>query len=416
MILLLLLALCPNLAYAEQVERFAEIEDFDEANRIDNNLDGITDESRDIPTKVDGAGVVEHNVLDVQTVLKLSGNWFINEDFSRVKPDGDVTTDIVIAKHNRKLEPFYRFRPSIESRLKFNLYDDIRLDVPILFSYEGFYPQLALDQLNTQAKEMDQKLARIVDIKIGFWFDWYAVSFFKIGLRGGHENILGHAFVIKNKIYNDKNGVHEKGFDVIDYNVLLFNEFLVRPVSWFSFEPEIRLGVEKGYLSPGDTKMADVIFYVKLLLPVKFEFRFIDTLKLKLKSEISGDKAFSGTGNIDNGKIGALEGYGLLAKQAIELEYKLLKFAAIRIPLSFGYCGRFFEDDSVTFNPSMKLSTAPSIEVDLELFRGLFLIVDTELFYEFFTVKFTDSFIETNWSTSPVLKWGVGFRYNSTSH
>ena len=189
---------------------------------------------------------------------------------------------------------------------------------------------------------------------------------------------------------------------------------MFRPNENIKIEPEIRLGLRKGYEEIGKPTNVNTIFYVSLLAPFKFKYELMDDLHFKAKVELGGDKGFSGESSLREGKFGSSAGYGLYAKGGLELEYDIMETATFRFPVLVDCRHRLSVEDSFSVvKPALKMSTKPGIEVDFALFKNLHLLLDTELDYNFMKVTFADD-TDFKFLTSPIFKWGVGFRYDSS--
>ncbi|HCB63816.1 MAG TPA: hypothetical protein DEP20_00385 [Fusobacteria bacterium] len=379
---------------------FAEA-DFDE---IDRQEDNISDDFKPENFESD-------DVLDVQTIFKVNGKYFINEKFNSIKaPSVGSEENRDVNTVNSPMESFDGYSFQMENRFRFNLYDDIRFDIPLKMSYETAYPEEALAKLEDYGKMIN----RVVKVEIGFWLDWYALPFLKLGLRGAKDNNNGYFVELRNKLYLDRSRTHESGFDVLDWDGIIFGEFLFRPNENIKIEPEIRLGLRKGYEEIGKPTNVNTIFYVSLLAPFKFKYELMDDLHFKAKVELGGDKGFSGESSLREGKFGSSAGYGLYAKGGLELEYDIMETATFRFPVLVDCRHRLSVEDSFSVvKPALKMSTKPGIEVDFALFKNLHLLLDTELDYNFMKVTFADD-TDFKFLTSPIFKWGVGFRYDSS--
>lgn len=390
-----------SISFADE-EAFKDRDGDFEIDRVEYN---ITDENKPIDFK-------SENIMDIQSIFKFNGQYQINNDFTSIKePKVDAETNGNINDANKKIEGLENLELQFESRIKLNLYDDIRFDIPVAVSYLTSYPEDAISKLGNY----DKRLSRILDIKIGFWIDWFAMPYFKIGLRGGQDDHTGNAFILENKLYSDKSETHESGFDVTDWDMLMFGEFRFEATNWMRIEPEARLGIKKGYKAIGTGDDSNLIFYVKALIPVKMDYKIADDLRVKGKLAVIGDKGFSGESSKDEKRYGTDAGYGLNAKAACELEYKIISVAKLRVPLKADYKHRFAADEDKfgVFVPNIKVNTEPNVEIDFALFKNVYFVADVALDYDFFKATFGD---ETSYDflTSPTLKYGVGFRYDSS--
>lgn len=383
---LALLVFCAN--FFNVLSEDKVFKDFDEEKRIKDNLDLGTIEKRD-------------NILDVVTVFKLNNKIFLNNTFSDVKSaGGDTTTNENVESINKPLEKYNDYSAQLETGFKFHLYDDIKFVIPVKIEYNFNYNADAAAKLS----DLGTTINRIAKGQIGFWLDWNALDYLKLGIRGGQDNINGYAISLNNKIYISTNDI-TPGFDVKDWNVLIFSEFMFKPKSWAKIEPEARFIFRDGESTTLET---DIVFAINVQSPIKLEYKILKELKLKAKTTPLVEKSFSGKGS-----KGAEAGYLVSIKQSTELEYKIMDVAKVFLPLTGEYKGRFANSaDQKVDDPTFVFKTVPGIEIDVELFKGLSLIADGELDYKMYKMTFGDT-TTSKFMTSPTFSWGIGFKYNS---
>lgn len=377
-----------SLIFFSAVAEEEKFSDFDEKNRIEDNL------NIDDINKTD-------NVLDIVTVFKLNNKIFINNSFDDIKnPTKDNTTNKNVESVNKSVEKYNNYSAELETGFKFHLYDDIKFVIPFKISYDFNYDADALVKLLT----FDTIINRIAKGQVGFWIDWNALDYLKLGIRGGQDSFNGYAISLVNKVYSSPNDI-TPGFDILDWNILIFSELMFNPKSWMKIEPEARFIFRDGESTTLET---DIVFAISLQSPVKIEYKILKELKIKSKTTPLVEKAFSGKGS-----KGSEAGYLVSMKQSIELEYKIMDVAKIFLPVTCEYKGRFANStEQKVDDPTFIVKTVPGVEIEIEMFKGLSLVADGELDYKVYEITFGNT-TTSKFMTSPTFSWGIGFKYNS---
>lgn len=372
-------------------QTFKKIEDIDIGNEISDELTDIEQYS---PERV-----------TCQIVLKMIGNMFLMDTTGSLKENTSTETDSRnIDLQNRSLERYSKYAPQLEARFKFNLYDGIRLYVPIKMNYSFGYLDNAIKKVNNE-----YTINKINHLQLGVWFDWNSLPYMKLGIRGGLDDTNGYFLSVKSKNYL-KNDGDQRGFDILNWKLLVFCEFILSRGDWLYWEPEVRFIFANENSRAKDKDIA-TLFYVTLLTPLKFEFKPYKNLKLKNKIELTVEKAFTAVTDLGNAFYGSDSGFRGRIKESFELQYTLFKGSVIKLPI---YVTSTFvllnEIDLPSYN-KVSVTTSPNFEYTKVVLDNLEFIFDFALNYDFVKVSFKDT-VEVDVNNNFGLNWGIGLRYD----
>ena len=354
-------------------------------------------------------------VLTIISTFKTSGNYFINPDFSKLHlvdydPANKADEEAKFSDLSESVEKFNQNSFKLfDTKFKFHLYDDIRFDIVSKFAYNFNHGEAAVDKM--KRGDTVRKLQRVITADVGFWFDWNALDYLKIGLRGGDETD-GYAFKLKNRGFIDQDEA-SRGWDVSQWSFTVFNQFVFKPTSWMKVSPELRFNFAKGKILPANSESGATIFSLALLMPTCLEFKPWDELKLTVKLNPKMTKDFLSEKYAAAVKYKGT-GYQMLIKASLGLEYKVLNVVTLSLPLKSEVSGEYFANENKdSSSTKITLETVPSISVDYELFNNLYLVGNVDFKYPFLTVCVGDK-NTVDWLTSPTIAWGIGFKYDST--